>query len=178
MGNGHWLYSLHAAGTGKVLYQAQMSLLLKLTTTQKGPVLIFHREMESWGGQGLCGHKLLSRRPPPAVTRFNPCLPTVSLHLGFFWFISLLLQLLKQDGTQEASKSWAQLWRGLNVILTVFDSGLRLLSIIEEGIAWERKGKRDSQTTIPGAGRMRREDLGGRKVILPSKGHLETTRPL
>lgn len=69
---------------------------------------------------------------------------------------------------------------GLNVILTVFDGGLRLLNIIEEGIAWERKGKRDSQTTPcnPGAGRMRREDLGGRKVILPSKGHLETTQPL
>lgn len=34
----------------------------------------------------------------------------------------------------------------LNVILTVFDGGLRLFSIIEEGITWEKKGKRDSQT--------------------------------
>ena len=34
----------------------------------------------------------------------------------------------------------------LNGILTVFDGGLRLFSIIEEGITWERKGKRESQT--------------------------------
>ena len=69
---------------------------------------------------------------------------------------------------------------GLNVILTVFDGGLRLLNIIEKGIAWERKGREVHKLprAIPGAGRMRMEDLGGRKVTLPSKGHLEATQSL
>lgn len=37
MANGHWLYSIHTAGTRKFVYQTQMPLLLKLTTTEKGP---------------------------------------------------------------------------------------------------------------------------------------------
>lgn len=34
----------------------------------------------------------------------------------------------------------------LNIILTVFDGSLGLFSIVEEGITWQRKGERESQT--------------------------------
>jgi hypothetical protein len=40
MANGHWLYSILTAGTYKALYQAQISLLLKLTTALKGPDIL------------------------------------------------------------------------------------------------------------------------------------------
>lgn len=63
---------------------------------------------------------------------------------------------------------------GLNVILTVFDGGLRLLNIIEEGIAWERKGKRDSQTTPCNPGGWPDEEgrLGRKESDSPLEGTL------
>lgn len=54
--------------------------------------------------------------------------------------------LLKQDQIQVASNSLGKALGSLNAILTVFDGGLGLFSIVEKGITWERKGKRDSQT--------------------------------
>lgn len=45
-----------------------------------------------------------------------------------------------------ASNNLGTVLGSLNVILTIFDGGLSLFSIVEKGITWGKMGKKDSPT--------------------------------